>query len=591
MSLRRVLKLIREGAPGLALTHLALILVSGVLPLVQLYLMKLIVDRVVLSISAADKATAMMDVYVVIIIAGLTYLVGSIIDSVSAYIKQAHIQSLTDYLQQIIHSRSIAADLAYYEDARYFDNLHRAQREAAFRPASLINSLESIFQSGVTVIAISGLLFSLHWAVMLVLLAAVLPTALIRMKFSMINYDWQWKRTSTERLARYFSWMMTMYQYAKEIRIFNLGESFNERFRELRKTLREEKMQIARRRSTGEAFTQFISAIAVFGSYTFIAVRTIQGVITLGGLVMYFQAFQRGMSAIKGVLSGMNNLYENNLFLNNLYEFLDLKPLIDDPTNPQPAPRPMKTGLRVSNVSFKYSDAKKDALRNIDLEIKPGEIIALVGENGSGKTTLVKLLCRLYDPQEGSVSIDGQDVRSFRVTDLRSQIGVIFQDYTHYQLTVRENITLTEKDIEADTARAQEAARYVGIDDFIKKMPLGYETTLGRWFENGVELSIGEWQKIALARAFARDSQVIVLDEPTSSLDPEAEFRVFEQMRGLLKGRSGVLISHRFSAVRSADRIYVFDAGQVIEQGTHAELLAAGGKYARMFESQAQFYR
>ena len=586
----RVLSLIRQSSTGWTTVQIILTIMRGVLPLLQLYLIKLIIDKVTAGITAADKTQAINDVVIIIILAGAVYLLGSLLDSIAAYVQQAHTLAVTDHLHDIIHAKSVEVDLAYYEDSQYFDNLHRAQQEAYFRPQYLIGSIQEIFQSGITVLAISGLLLSLHWAVMLVLFAAVIPGLLVRLKYSGETFRWQRHRTPTERLARYFSWMMTVYDYAKEVRLFNLGKQFIDRYNDVRVTLRKERLQIARRRSMTEMITQSAGALAVFGSYTFIAIRTVRGLITIGDMVMYFQAFQRGLSAIRSALGGMASLYENNLFLTNLYEFLDLEPKIFDNPSALPVPKPLHDGIGFKDVTFTYPGSDKPALRNVNLELRPGEIVALVGENGSGKTTLVKLLCRLYDANEGSIIMDGVALDKYRLSDVRHEISVLFQDYARYQLTARENIWVGNSWLSPDDAAISSAARRSGIHDTIEQLPRGYDTILGKWFEGGVELSMGEWQKIALARAFLRNSQIIVLDEPTSSMDAKTEFEVFEGFRRILQERSALIVSHRFSTVRNADRIYVFEKGKIVESGTHEQLMELDEKYAGMYRIQARNY-
>lgn len=306
---------------------------------------------------------------------------------------------------------------------------------------------------------------------------------------------------------------------------------------------------------------------------------------------MYYQAVQRGQDAFRGLWNGLSNLYEDNLFLFNLHEFLDLKPKIAEPLHPKPLPQLRQIGIKLEQVSFQYPSSTRKGLENISLTIRPGEVVALVGENGAGKTTLIKLLCRLYDPTEGSISFEGVPLHQFTTTDLRRQISVVFQDYAKYHLTAKENIWFGNIDRPPDEGQIEEAARKAGADSVIAGLPKGYETMLGNWFEDGEELSIGQWQKIALARAFLRDAQLIILDEPTSALDAQAEAEVFEKFRQLTKGRSAILISHRLSTVKMADHIYVLEKGRIVESGTHDELMQLGSKYAHLFEIQAQHYR
>jgi len=413
----------------------------------------------------------------------------------------------------------------------------------------------------------------------------------VRVKYSNKLYRWERKRTQTERKADYFSWILTGSTHAKELRVFGFGNLFQHRFNDLRKSLRLEKLSISRSRSLADFAAQTAAILPVFGSYAFIAYRTIQGVITLGDMVMFFQAFQRGLNYLRELLSGLANIYEDNLFLYNFFEFLDLKPKITEPIHPKPMPKPMEQGIVFDHVSFRYPSSKRSVLKDITLSVKPNEVIALVGENGSGKTTLIKLLCRLYDPTDGAITLDGINLRQFETASLRREISVIFQDYVHYYMTARENIWLGNIDLKSDHNNIIEAANNAGVHDLIHNLPQGYDTILGKWFDEGEELSVGEWQKIALARTFMRDSQLIVLDEPTSSMDAKSEYDVFSRFRNLIKGHSAIIISHRFSTVRMADRIYVLEDGKVLEQGSHEELIKNKGKYENLFAKQAQYYK
>ena len=414
------------------------------------------------------------------------------------------------------------------------------------------------------------------------------------MRYSRKVYHWQRERTETERQAWYTHWLLTGGPHAKEMRIFGLGETFRAMFRDLRTVLRRERIGIARGRATADFAAGAVAVLATFGTFAYIARQTIYGSITLGSMVMYYQAFQQGLSSLQSVLQGLAGLYEDNLFLTYYHEFMGLEPRVVAPAQPAQVPRPMSEGVVFRGVDFHYPGTERTALSGIDLEVQPGEVAALVGANGSGKTTLVKLLCRLYDPSAGSITLDGAELSSYDVVDLRRQISVVFQDYLQYQFTALENIRIGDVELPADTpetrAAVETAARDAGADDVIVGLPKGYDTPLGKWFADGEELSVGEWQKVALARAFVRDAQILVLDEPTSALDPEAEWNVFEHIRELAAGRAVVLISHRFSTVRSADRIHIMDGGRIVESGTHKELLALGGRYARMYEVQARAY-
>ncbi len=586
--LRRAILLVWQSARAWTLASIVLVVVQGALPLGLLYLMKLIVDTVTLG--ATKQTVAFESVAWLIAALGGATVLGAIAQSLATLVGEAQAQNVTDDVQNMIHAQSVKMDLAYYENAAYYDTLHRAQQEAPYRPARIVNELVSVAQSGLTLTALAALLLSLHWIIALVLFAAAIPGVAVRLRYANQMYRWQRERTATERLSWYLHTLVTSDTAAKEVRLFNLGALLMERYRAVRQKLRGERLRLAWHRSLADLVAQTVAALAVFGSYAFIAYQTVQGAITLGDLVMYFQAFQRSQAYLTQIFTGLAGLYEDSLFLQNLYEFLDLKPRLSESQTPRAIPRPLARGVTFDRVSFQYAGSARHALADISLTIHPGEHIALVGENGSGKTTLVKLLCRLYDPTQGAIMLDGIDLREFSGAAWREEMSVVFQDYARYHLTARENIRLGNPHLAEDDARIMDAARASGADEVIARLPRGYDTTLGKWFD-GEELSIGEWQKIALARAFVRDTPILVLDEPTSALDAESEFQVFRQFRALATGRAAILISHRFSTVRMADMIYVMEHGRVVEQGSHAELMRANGKYARMFELQAGNYR
>lgn len=585
------LQLVWQSGPSWMIARIVILVIQSTLPLVSLYLTKLLIDTVSTSLITADKTAVFHQGIILIAMAGAVTIATSLCNSLSEVVNTAQSQRLTDYMQSILHAKSIEADLEYYENAQYYDALQRAQQEAPYRPNQILNHLVQVGQNGISLVAMIGLLISLHWGIVGVLMVAAIPSVLVRQKYARIMYDWQRKWTPIDRQASYLGWMLTSDVYAKEIRLFDLGSFFSERFRRLRRQIYKESLAVITSRSTANLAAQALAGIFVFAAYGFILYQTIFGVLRLGDLVLYQQALQRGQSALQGLLGNLSSLYEDNLFLANLYEFLDLKPKLVEPLHPKSLPQPFKSSITFNNVSFQYSTTTRQALFDINLTIKPGEVVALVGENGSGKTTLVKLLCRLYDPTSGNITIDGIDLREFNTTDLRRQISVIFQDYAKYHFTAAENIWLGNIDIPQNHEDVIKAAYRSGADEVIKSLPNGYDTILGKLFDQGEELSIGQWQKIALARAFLRNSQVIILDEPTSAMDPKAEEEVFEKFRQLIKGQAAILISHRLSTVKMADRIYLLEYGKIVESGTHEELMQLGGSYAHLFETQAKNYR
>ncbi len=584
------LRLVWAAAPSWTAAQIVLLLFQGFLPLALLYLSKLIIDAVTESLTT-DKTIAWEKVLFLLFLTGVITIINTLWNSLLEVVNTAQSQRVSDHMQLVIHSKSIEVDLEFYDNPEYFDTYQRAQNEGDERPGDILNNLLQIAQEGISLVAMLGLLLSLHWGVAGVLFVATVPSILVRVKYADIMYNWQRRKTSMERQAAYFYCLLTEDTFAKEVRLFNLGSLFSDRFSRLRAQIYKEKLAITKKQAIAGFASQSLAGILILSAYGFIVYQSIQGILKIGDLFLYYQAFQRGQEALKGVLGGLSALYEDNLFLANLFEFLELKPKISQPLNPKPVPQPMQTGIEFNHVSFQYSTTTRKALKDINLTIKPGEVIALVGENGSGKTTLIKLLCRLYDPTSGNITIDGIDIYNFDITELRRQFSVIFQDYVKYHFTAQENIWLGNVDISPIDDKVTIAARRSGADDVIKSLPQGYDTMLGKWFDQGEELSIGQWQKVALARAFLRDSQVIVLDEPTSAMDPKAEAEVFEGFRQLIKNQAAILISHRLSTVKMADRIYVMDKGRIIENGTHDELIKLGGNYKSLFETQAKQYR
>ncbi|OFW61273.1 MAG: ABC transporter ATP-binding protein [Actinobacteria bacterium RBG_16_64_13] len=591
MRLGRALRLVWSIAPRWTAASVILTVLQGILPLAAVWLMKLIVDRVATGITGPDHGAAFREIAVLIAWAAAVGLAVVVMRSLAALTDQVLGRLVTDHVTDIIHAQSVAVDLEFYENPRYHDALYRAQQEAPYRPTQIVNDLTSTIQALVTLLAMAGLLLTLHWAVGLIVLGAAIPGAFVRFRFAGKLFAWRSRRTEVERQAYYVHWLLTDSGHAKEVRLFDLGGRFRERYRQLRSLLRRELVGLTVRRSLAELAAGAGAVIAVFGTFAFIAWRAVQGVITVGMMVAYYQAFQTSLGSLQAVLRGFAALYEHNLFLSYYDEFMALEPRVRPPAQPLPMPRPMAEGIRFDNVDFSYPDTERIALRDISLTIKPGEVTAFVGPNGSGKTTLVKLLCRLYDPAAGAITVDGVDLRHLDVVDLRRDISVIFQDFAQYQLTVRENIGLGNVGVSEKDPSIEAAARDAGAHETISGLRHGYDTILGKWFDEGEELSVGEWQKIALARAFVRNAQILVLDEPTSALDPQAEWDVFQHFRELARGRAVVLISHRFSTVRTADRIHIFDQGRIIESGTHEELVALDGRYAQMYEVQARAYQ
>jgi ATP-binding cassette, subfamily B, bacterial len=584
------IRMVWSSSPRWTMARIGLLIVQGILPLCSLYLTKLIIDTLTLGLKTEPQVAGQQLLVLLLFVGGVT-LISDFCIFLAELVNLGQSHRINDVMSDLLQAKSIEMDLGYYEAPQHLDTLKRAQEEATYRPNQVLQKLIEVAQQSISLGAMVVLLLSLHWGIAGILLVAAIPSVLVRVKYANVLFDWNLKKTAIDRQTEYINWLLTSVLFAKEVRLFNLGQLFRGRFQLLRRELWQGEVSIAAKRSIAGLGAQIISSVMILAAYAFIVNQTLQGVLKIGDLFLYYQAFERGQSSLKGILSSLSGLYEDNLFLTNLYDFLNLKGTVAEPVNPQVLPCPMQSGIVFDQVSFQYASSARQSLHNINLRIAPGEVIALVGENGCGKTTLVKLLCRLYDPTSGSVSIDGIPLTEFKTADLRRQISVIFQDYAQYNLTALENIWLGNIELPQTVESVAAAAQKAGADRVIASLPQGYETILGAMFEEGEELSIGQWQKIALARAFLCNSQVIVLDEPTSAMDPKAEYDVFQKFRQLITNQTAILISHRLSTVKMADRICVMDKGRIMEQGTHHELMQLNGLYAELFETQAEPYR
>ena len=580
-----------QSGRGLTVANVALTVLQGLIPLLSLYVMKLIIDTVAAGVTGADRHGTLAHLTWLVVIAGCVMLVERGLGTMGELVKTLHAQRATDRVYRILHAKSVEVDLAYYEQPEYFDTLHRAQSEAPYRPSRILESVLRLSQSAVSLLAIGALLMTFHWSVPLFLILAAVPGLLIRFVYARKLFAAGRRQTPAERLAYYFHAMLTSDAHAKEVRLFDLGTIFSTRFEQLRERIRREKSTLVTRRSLADLAAHIAVVAPIFALFGLLAHRALQGLLSIGDLVMFYQAMQRAQANFNQFTQSVGDLYENHLFLANVHEFLALRPTVRDRLPTRAVSRPLRTGIELVDVRFRYPHADRFTLEGVSLHIRPGEHVALVGENGCGKTTLVKLLARLYDPTSGAIALDGCDLRELPLKDLRRAIGVVFQDYAKYNVPAADNIWFGDTGRPPDAMRSRAAADVAGIHDVIAGLPRAYDTVLGRKFDAGVELSIGEWQKIALARAFLRDAEIVILDEPTSALDARAEAELFERFVALFQDRTAVLISHRLSTVKMVDRICFMANGRIVESGSHDDLIDRGGRYAEMFEIQARHYR
>ncbi len=577
--------LVWQNAPGWTTANVAVVIVEGILPLCALLVMKQIVDTVAEAARRGDGEIGSVIFWIAVAFGLAAAMLGSRL--LSEWVSEGQSMIVSDAVADVIHRKSTLVDLGYYEDPAFFNTLQRAQQEAPNRPVQIVGGLVESARSLISLVGIVVLLFAFDWWVGVILVIAAFPAAWVRLVYSRKLFRFEAEQVERERGAWYYHWIMTDAAHAKEVRLFDTGDLFIRKFRFLRSQLRTGRLSLAGHRAISELAAQAIATMALFAAFGLIAAQTVAGALTLGGMVMYFQGFQRGLHFLQGFFKGMTNLYESNLFLSHFYDFLALKPTILPPPEPLKPPSE-KLRIELRDVSFSYPRMKRPALRHIDIAIAPGQVVGIVGKNGSGKSTLVKLLCRFYDPCSGSVRAEGIDLREMDPRQWRGRVAVMFQDFVHYNLSAGENIWLGDPESDLTEERIVEAATLSGAEPLIQELPAGYETILGYWFNEGRQLSKGEWQKLALARTFFKQADLVILDEPTSSLDPLAEAELFTRFRRWLGSRSAVVISHRFAAIHKADYIYVLDGGRVVEHGTHRQLLKQDRFYAELFRRQTE---
>ena len=587
----RSLRLVWEATSKWTIVNALLVVLQGMIPLASLYLIKLIIDTISQAVKSGAAAEVISRVILLVVIATVIAVVQACVGRLSAYASEVQAVTVTDHVHEVMHKKSIDLDLAYYENPDYWDTLHRAQREGPYRPTTIVNGLNMVGQNAVSLIVMVGLLFTFHWSVGLLLCMSTLPGLWVQIHFARKNFKWQKEITPSERKASYFSRVLTSDEHAKEVRLFSLGGFFSEGFNRLRAKIRGEKLSLSRRRSAAEFLAQSFAAIILMICFLMIGIRTIKGMITIGEMVMYFQAFQRGVTHLRELLQNLARLYEDNLFVSLFFSFLDAERHVIESSHPKTLPTSNEKGIELCNVSFSYPGVREPILKDLSLSIDPGEVVALVGPNGAGKSTIVKLLCRLYDPSSGVLTYNGISYPDLALQDLRQQISVVFQDFVQYHLTVRDNIRVGDIYKEKGTPDpVAEAADQAGFTQVIKALPHGYDTMLGKWFESGEQLSFGEWQKLVIARAFYRNAPFIILDEPSSSLDADSEYQLFVNFKDLITGKSALIISHRFSTVKMADRILVLEGGKIIENGSHEALIELDGRYAEMYRKQLSWH-
>ena len=582
---RQSLKLVWASAPGWAVANIILSFIRSFLPLLLVLLLKILIDTITDAAGSGPEINDEKILWLIVVVA-LVYFIDEVSSDLSNWVRKNQSVRLELYMYGLLHKKSVSLDLINFERPEYFDILSRASREAPWRPNSILNNLISLLKGLVSLLLMTGLIFTLHWSAAVILLAVNIPGIWLRFHYAALLYNFQKKQTPEARRSAYFNWLLTGDRPSRELRLFGLGEYFTGLFRKSFLKHKEEELLIIRKRTFIEMISGVFKAAALLFVLLFIAKRTVSGSISLGEMAMFLLAFRQGMTYIREVFASVSGIYEDSLFIGDTFEFLSLKENIRA-EEPVVEVRGFNDKIVLENLSFTYPGNQRKTIDNISLQISKGEIIALVGPNGAGKSTLARLLCRLYDPDSGKISFDEKDIINIDPHEYRKLFSVVFQDFMLYNLSAGENIRLG--DIEGDDRgpKIRAAAMSSGVDELISSLPEGYDTAIGNLFNDSRELSWGEWQKIALARSLYRDAPVLILDEPSSALDADAEYEIFSRFRDIMKDRTALLISHRFTNVSLADRIIVLEKGAVAESGTHEELMDKRGIYYSMYTKQS----
>jgi ATP-binding cassette subfamily B protein len=585
---RRALALVWQTVPFLTAGWIVVLIVQGLLPGAVVYFTKLTVDGFVAAKGASGEFGFYNPAVFYLALTGLCLILTEVFQFTGDWIRSAQAEYFSDRLKDLLHKKSAEVDLEFYESPEYHDLLEQVRGDAQSKPLALLESFGAVAQSAITLLTFAAILFSYGWLIPLLLLFGSLPGLYIALKYDRIYHRW-WKESAIRRRwLAYYDAMLTHEGAASEMRLFDLSRRFRNKYQALRRRLRSEKLAHLRRQFSGKVLANISSLLVAAAALGWVARRVFYNLATVGDVVVFYQVFTRGQALMRSLLGGIGQTINHTLYLESLFSYLDLESRVVSPAEKIPFPERIREGIAFRNVTFYYPRERRAAIENFDLFIPAGRRVAIVGVNGAGKSTLIKLLCRFYDVQSGSIEIDGIDIRRFDIGELRRNISVLFQFPLQFHETAADNIALGDAADTAAPEKTKAAALAAGADGFISRLPEGYGTLLGKWFVNGCELSGGEWQRLALARAYFRRSKIIVLDEPTSFMDSWAEADWFNRFRKTAAEATGLIITHRFTIAMRADVIYVLDRGRLLESGTHRELVEANGFYAESWRQQME---